>query len=334
MDEHVLERGEPRLDREPMCGGVSSELVRHLRLIEADDVQRRSERRDLAHRVESEERIHELRARIRPHHECVEARLADDLVDRAGRQHTPVGDVADAVAALGFVHVMGRDQHGEAARREPVDLVPELAPGLRVDASGRLVEKEEPRLVHDAGGEREALLPAARQLPSELMAARGEAEIGEGLRDRLPARLEIVEAGDEEEILLDRQVLVEREPLRHVADLLLDAAALADDVIAEHGSLARVRSEKPADHADGRRLARAVGPEEADDLAGRDLERDVIDGDRLAEAFGQVRNVDDVRGRAAQGFTAQDLGSGRSTSTICPGCRRSGLSLAARASIR
>ena len=37
------------------------------------------------------------------------------------------------MAALGLVHVVGGDQHGEALAGEPVDLVPELAPG----ASGR-----------------------------------------------------------------------------------------------------------------------------------------------------------------------------------------------------
>ena len=63
-----------------------------------------------------------------------------------------------------------------------VDLVPELAPGLRVDARGRLVEQQELRRVHDAGGEREALLPAAGELARELLAPRGQAEGGERRR--------------------------------------------------------------------------------------------------------------------------------------------------------
>ena len=42
--------------------------------------------------------------------------LADHLVDRAVRQQLAIGDVRDLVAALGLVHVMGRDQHGEALR--------------------------------------------------------------------------------------------------------------------------------------------------------------------------------------------------------------------------
>jgi hypothetical protein len=240
-----------------------------------------------------------------------------------------VGNVADAVAALGLVHVMGRDEHGQAVGCEPMNLVPELAPRLRIDACGRLIEQQQLRPVHDAGGEREAVLPAARKLPRELMAARGQAQIGERACDRLASRPEIVEARHKEQILLDRQVLVEREPLGHVADLGLDAAALANDVVAQHRSLARVRGQEPADHADSRRLARAVGPEKADDLARGDFERNVIDDDGRAEPLGEVRYVDDVHGSLIH-----DRGPGRSTSTICPGCRRKGLSCAARASTR
>ena len=195
-----------------------------------------------------------------------------------------VGNVADAVAALGLVHVMGGDQHGEARRRQTMDLVPEFAPRLRIDACGRLVEQQQLRLVHDAGGKRESLLPAARKRASELMAARGQAEILERLATA--SRLgEVVEPGDEIEVLLDRQVLVEREPLGHVADLALDTAAAADDVVAEHRPLAGVRRQKPADHADRGGLARAVGAEKADDLARRHFQRDMVDHRRRRSAW-------------------------------------------------
>ena len=87
------------------------------------------------------------------------------------------------MAALGLVHVMGRDEHGEPFGGEAVDLVPELAPRLRIDARGRLVEQQQLRPVHDAGGERQPLLPAARQRPGQLMAPRGQPEIGQRFVD-------------------------------------------------------------------------------------------------------------------------------------------------------
>ena len=50
---------------------------------------------------------------------------------------------------------------------------------------------------------------------------------------------------------------------------------------------------KPADHADRRRFAGAVRAEEADDLAFRDFQIDVLHGRLVAEALGQAMHVDD-----------------------------------------
>ena len=156
------------------------------------------------------------------------------------------------------------------------------------------------------------------------MAARRQAELVERRRDDLAPVGEMVEPRDEEEVLLDRQVLVERELLRHVADFALDARAVAPHVEAEHRPLAGVGRQQAADQADRRRLAGAVGAEEADDLARRDPQRDMVDGDDSVERFGEAGNVDDVHGRLR----------GRSTSTIWPGCNRSATSWAGRASTR
>ena len=87
------------------------------------------------------------------------------------------------MAALGLVHVMGRNQHRHAVVGEPMDLVPEVAARLRVDAGGRLVEQQQLGLVHHRGGQREPLLPAARELPGELLAAIGQAELVERFVD-------------------------------------------------------------------------------------------------------------------------------------------------------
>ena len=81
------------------------------------------------------------------------------------------------MAALGFVHVMRGDEKGEPLGGELMDLFPKIAPRLRIDARGRLVEQEQLRLVNEAGGEREPLFPAAGKLAGELLlpAARGRA---------------------------------------------------------------------------------------------------------------------------------------------------------------
>ena len=146
-------------------------------------------------------------------------RLArDDLARRALRQQPSAENVAELVAALGLVHVVRADEHGDAARGELVQLVPEIAPRLRIDAGGRLVQQQQLRLVQQARGERQALLPAAGKLARELVRAIGEAESRERVLDALVATssIEYMRA-DEAQVLADRQVLPQREALRHVA---------------------------------------------------------------------------------------------------------------------
>src|SRR3546814_5639155 len=77
--------------------------------------------------------------------------------------------------------------------------------------------------------------------------------------DQFLAAVETVDAGGELDVLLDRQVLVEREALSHVAGLALDGGGVGDDVEAERGAVAAVRGEQAAEHAKRRRLARTVG---------------------------------------------------------------------------
>ena len=74
-------------------------------------------------------------------------------------------------------------------------------------------------------------------------------------------------AGDEIEILEDREVLVKAKFLRHVTDVAPDVVRLLHDIEAQALARAAVGREQPAEHADRRRLAAAVGAEKAADLA-------------------------------------------------------------------
>ena len=103
-------------------------------------------------------------------------RAGDHLLDRAAHQQFAVGDVGDLVTALGLVHVMRGHQDGEALAGERVDLVPEFASRLGVDAGGRLVEQEQLRARQRAGAERQPLLPAAGELAGDLLLASSEPE--------------------------------------------------------------------------------------------------------------------------------------------------------------
>ena len=219
----------------------------------------------------------------------------------------------------------------------------------------RLVEQQQARLVQQAGGKRQALLPAARQRAGELVAPIGQAQRIERARHRLAPVRHPVHARDEVEVLGDRQVFPQREALRHVADVALDRRRLADHVVAEAGAAAAVRSQQAAHHADRRRLAAAVRAEEAEDLAVAHAQRQVDDDVPVAEMLVQAFDVDgealvrpvgvsririhrlarrDGPLAGAQRLAPPFGAPSSSTSTGCPGCRRAAAVGEGRASTR
>ena len=73
---------------------------------------------------------------------------------------------------------------------------------------------------------------------------------------------------------------------------------------------ARVRLLLAGDHAEKRRLAGAVGADDADDAAGRQLERKLVDEQPVAVAFAEIDDVDDVLAEPL-GHGNDDLRAGR-----------------------
>ena len=107
-----------------------------------------------------------------------------------------------------------------------------------------------------------------------------------------PAIFDGVHARDKVEILADAQVLIEAEPLRHVADLPLDGSRLRNHIVAEACSATIVRPKKAAQHADEGGLAAAVGAEKSIDLAATNLKIDMVDNRAAAEPLGHSAHVD------------------------------------------
>ena len=196
-----------------------------------------------------------------------QAGLGDDFGGGAVGQQFAASDEGQAMAALGFVHVMGGDEEGQAAGGEKVDLLPEIAAGLGVHAGGGFVQQKEFRPVNQAGGQGQTLLPAAGKLAGQLLLALRQAQALDAFPHRLAPILDSIHAGHEVEVFPDAQVLVKAEALRHVADLALDVFAVGDDIVSEANARALVRAQQPAQHADEGRLAAAVRAEKAADFA-------------------------------------------------------------------
>jgi hypothetical protein len=80
-----------------------------------------------------------------------------------------------------------------------------------------------------------------------------------------------------------------------------DGHTLLPGVPTEHPDVAGRRPDEVEQEVDGRRFARAVRPQEAEDLALGDLEVEVADGRHVAETLGDVPQLDRAHGTLACG---------------------------------
>ena len=126
------------------------------------------------------------------------------------------------------------------------------------------------------------------------------------MRDRHRLGRQMIQPRVEPEVLPHRQLAVEREGLRHVTDALPDLEVLGVDRLAEQLRLAFRSGQQAGQHLHRRRLAAAVGAEEAEDLAALDREIHLVHRHEVAEPARQVPGVD---GRlAAVGLDARRNG--------------------------
>ena len=169
--------------------------------------------------------------------------------------------------------------------------------------------------MHQRGREREPLLPAAGERARESIAIRPDVrEIDRPLHSLFSfGALEPIDGAEEIEVLVDGEIAIKRERLRDVADVLANELAVFFDVVAVDSCVTFRRHEQAAEDADERRFAGAVRTEQTEDLAARNLQRDVVERAKRAEVFRDVLHVDADLGAHALPFTP------RSTSAAMPG---------------
>ena len=116
----------------------------------------------------------------------------------------------------------------------------------------------------------------------------------EGPRARVPALA--VEAG-EHHVLENGQPVKRPRNLKGAADAEVDdpVRRLPADLPPLEPDGAAVGHERPGQHVEDGALARAVGADQAEDLALGDLERDVVDGGEAAEALGESSDAQHER---------------------------------------
>src|SRR5688572_23689847 len=202
----------------------------------------------------------------------------------------PAREKREPRASRGLVHVVRSDEDRRSAPRELVDPVPEETARRGIHACGRLIEEEHLGLMGRRAGERQPLLPPAAERSRELIAPLLEAEVPQlccdALRPRRPAQA--VNGPIELHVLHDRQVVVQTELLRHVADAPTDPFGIGSDVDAGDLRSPGRRLHQAAEHPDRCRLARPVRPEEAEHLAPSDRQVEIVDGNEGTERLAEV----------------------------------------------
>ena len=206
-----------------------------------------------------------------------------EVLGRPARDHLAAGDDRDPVGeALRLVHVVGGEEDGLAEVAQGGDRLPGLAPRLRVEAGGRLVEEEQLRIADQRHADVEAALLPAGELAGARVRLALEADRVDHLLDR--SRPAVV-AGEQRERLGDGQVGVEAAALQDDPDPLAPGAAgRAADPRRGPSTSPAVAIAVSLEDLDRGRLAGAVGPEEGEDLPRPHLEVDPAHGLDVAVA--------------------------------------------------
>ena len=111
-------------------------------------------------------------------------------------------------------------------------------------------------------------------------------------------RRDVEVAGEDDEVLEDRQVRIEVVLLLADADPGLHGAGLPRHIQAEDPERPRGRRREAVDHPDRGGLSRPVGAEDPEALAGGDRKGEVVDGDKLPECLAEMLCFDDRAHRA------------------------------------
>src|SRR5216683_4761983 len=131
----------------------------------------------------------------------------------------------DSMASLGLVQVRRRVDDRHALTHQRIQHRPEFAPRNRIDAVGRLVEQQHLRRVNQRAYQSKLLLHPTRELARETGAKLANSTRRQQFRrPRFPIDSPHAEqVRVETDVLVDAEILVQPEALRHVTNEMLDS---------------------------------------------------------------------------------------------------------------
>src|SRR5881296_200238 len=211
-------------------------------------------------------------------------------------------DDRDPLAELvRLFHVLGREEDRHVLLPvQAAQVLPHRDPRLRVEAGGRLIQEQDPRVMYEPGTEIQSPAHPARVRVRAAVRSIFQLQDLEELLDALFDKRvgHVIEPADEPKVLASGEFSVDPDRLSSIADDAPDVQPSALDVEARHVDGAARFREEGRDDPDDCRLARAVGPKETEELARAYGEADVVDSlDLLLAAASvhlhQVADIDD-----------------------------------------
>ena len=153
----------------------------------------------------------------------------------------------------------------------------------------------------NAAGNVETACQAARELSGAKLGKVAQADKVDRLVHQRAAALAVVdvEAAEIVDVFAHGELVKHRHLLWHHADATLKVVAGGRHGLAEQLDGALVVSEQLQDAVDGRGLARAVGAQQAKDLARGNTQVKVVERDKIVVALDEVFDVDDICHEAA-----------------------------------
>ena len=176
-------------------------------------------------RASSASALSDPRARRKETNACSRSSLgagvaaALQLGGRPAEEHLAVGEDEDAIGvALGLGDVVRAEDDGRAALGERGDEAPQPLALARVERARRLVEQQHRRVGEQADGDVHALAVAARQAAELVVGALAQARLVEHPLDGRVDVGDLLELGEQAQVLGDGELGVDRGLLRDPAD--------------------------------------------------------------------------------------------------------------------
>src|SRR5690348_2683702 len=214
-----------------------------------------------------------------------------ELARRVERDELAPAEECHSVAELvSFLHVVRGQTDGRALRTQLQDELADITCRGGIETTCRLIEEQHTWLIDQRARNEQSLLHAAGvRLDAALRSVVESDELEETIC--LIARRS-VQLGEQAQVVPPTQPLVEVLVLENEIDQWFDMLEIGEDVVAGDPCAPGGRACPPGEHADGRRLARAIMAKQAKDLPFPDREADIVDGMHIAVEAGDMVDLD------------------------------------------